>query len=54
LIGSATELCLLTHPEPISETEAEQLAADYDRQHALGLAPYAAPTGGGLALAGRF
>ncbi len=42
------------NPEPISEIEAERLAADYNRRHVVGVAPYATSGGGGLAVAGRF
>lgn len=40
------------HPEPISEAEAEELAAEHNAR--VQLAPYASPTGGGVAVAGRF
>ncbi|HTR52602.1 MAG TPA: hypothetical protein VMJ10_17930 [Kofleriaceae bacterium] len=47
-------LYLFTHPEPISELEAEQLAAQANRRHITGVSPYAASNGGGLVVAGRF
>ena len=45
---------LFTHPEPVTEEEAERLAADANRRHVTSVTPYAQPVGGGLVIAGRF
>ncbi len=45
---------LFTHPEPVTEVEAERLAADANRRHVTSVAPYVQADGGGLAVAGRF
>jgi hypothetical protein len=58
LLGSAVVLTISTylflHPEPVTEEEAERLAADANRRHMASVAPYAQAGGGGLMVAGRF
>jgi len=45
---------LFMHPEPVTEEEAERLAADARRRRVTSITPYAEPGGGGLVIAGRF
>lgn len=45
---------LFRHPEPVTEDEAERLAADANRRHVTSVTPYVQASGGGLAVAGRF
>lgn len=45
---------LFRHPEPVTEEEAERLAASANRRHLTSVTPYAQPGGGGLVVAGRF
>lgn len=45
---------LFMHPEPVTEEEAQRLAADARRRRITSIAPYAEAGGGGLVIAGRF
>jgi len=58
LLGGAVAFGISTylflHPEPVTQEEAELLAADANRRHLTSITPYAQPGGGGLVIAGRF
>src|SRR5262245_50733223 len=45
---------LFVHPEPVTEEEAERLAADARRRRVTSITPYAEAGGGGIVIAGRF
>jgi hypothetical protein len=52
VLGFSTYLFM--HPEPVTEEEAERLAADANRRHVTSVTPYAQAGGGGFVVAGRF
>lgn len=52
VLGISSHLFL--HPEPVTEDEAERLAADANRRRVTSVTPYVQAGGGGLAIAGRF
>jgi hypothetical protein len=58
LLGGAVAFGISTylflHPEPVTQEEAELLAADANRRRLTSITPYAQPGGGGLVIAGRF